>query len=295
MLVSNRPDWDRVFRQVRGVLMFDICFASAVTAMHYKGWLSFLEVPSTPVSLIGAALGIVLGFRTNSAYSRWWEARILWGGLINSSRSLARQILAFTPDRHLAEKIILAQIALVHAFRCHLRGEDAGRELEGRLPEDAIAALKTTQNIPVSLLNLMGHWLARAAGEGKLTELQLHRMDQTLSEITNILGGCERIKNTPFPRQYHYFPELFIYIYCLMFPLTVVRDVRLLTPLFSGAITFVFLILNNIGKNLEDPFDSVRYGTPLRALSGAVERNLLQGLGNGGCPEVVMPRGGVLE
>src|SRR4051812_26258701 len=102
MLVSTRPHWPRILRQIGAPLSFDLAFALAVSIADRGGALSSIELPGIPVSLLGAALGIILGFRTNSAYNRWWEARILWGGLVNSSRSLARQILSFTSDREFA-------------------------------------------------------------------------------------------------------------------------------------------------------------------------------------------------
>jgi putative membrane protein len=112
-----------------------------------------------------------------------------------------------------------------------------------------------------------------------------------------VQGGCERINNTPLPRQYDYdyFPELFIYIYCLLFPLSVVQDLGAFTPVLSSIITFVFLILNRIGKNLEDPFATRIYGTPLLAISRTIEINLLQQLGETDLPEPVQPSNGVLE
>lgn len=294
MVVAVRPYWPRVLRQIRTPLLIDIAFALAVSIGYKYNLVQYFLVPALPVSLVGAALGIILGFRTNSAYDRWWEARTLWGALVNNSRSLARQVLAFAPDTEFARQIVRMQIAYVHALRCHLRSESPWPELEGRLPSDLIEQLRSEQNVPAALLHIMGQIIASRADKGALSELRLHRLDQTLSEITNVQGGCERIKNTPLPRQYDYFPELFIYLYLLMFPLSVVAEMELLTPLFSGVITFVFLVLNRIGKNLEDPFDNIVYGTPLSALSRTIEINLLQQLGSKELPPPVAPERGVL-
>ena len=107
-------------------------------------------------------------------------------------------------------------------------------------------------------------------------------------------GGCERINSTPLPRQYDYFPELFIYMYCLLFPLSVVQDLGPMTPVLSAIITFVFLILNRIGKNLEDPFATPVYGPPLLAISRMIEINHLQQLGEADVPEPIRPSDGVL-
>jgi putative membrane protein len=295
MLISIRPYWPRILRQIQRPLAFDIAFASIVTLAHQDGAFRFLEWPALPVSLLGAALGIVLGFRTNSAYDRWWEARILWGALVNWSRTFARQMLSFTSDRQFADKMVRCQIAYVHALRCHLRREDPWEDLARYLSPSLVATLRREQNVPAALLHHMGLQIGAHAQDGRLGEHRLHRLDQTLSELINVQGGCERINNTPLPRQYDYFPELFIYIYCLLFPLSVVQDLRAFTPLLSSIITFVFLILNRIGKNLEEPFASRVYGTPLLAISRTIEINLLQQLGETDLPEPIQPSKGVLD
>jgi putative membrane protein len=100
-----------VLRQIRTPLLIDLTFALAVSIAHRNASIELMVVPGLPVSLTGAALGIILGFRTNSAYDRWWEARILWGALVNSSRTLARQIIAFTQDTQFARQIVPPKIS----------------------------------------------------------------------------------------------------------------------------------------------------------------------------------------
>lgn len=113
--------------------------------------------------------------------------------------------------------------------------------------------------------------------------------------MTSTLGGCERIRSTPLPRLYDYFPEIFIYLYCLIMPLSVVQDVGLMTPVFTGEVPFTFLAGNRIGKNLEDPFDSITYGTPMLALSRAMEINPREQLGEARIPAGVEATDGVLS
>ncbi|MGJ5814255.1 bestrophin family protein [Paludibaculum fermentans] len=294
MLVQNRPDWSQVLWQIRKPLAFDIGFALLISVTQEYHWFSIPAAPGTTVSLIGAGLGMILGFRTNSAYQRWWEARILWGELVNSSRTLARQVLAYTPERRVAERVIFGQIAFVHALRCHLRGEDPSIELPGRLAPEEIPPVTAQSNIPSALLQIMQRRITAAADSGYLSEFRLSLLDQTLRTLTSTLGGCERIKNTPLPRQYDYFPEIFIYLYCLIVPLSIVQDVGLMTPVFTGVVAFIFLALNRIGKNLEDPFDSVVYGTPMLAISRTIEINLLEQLGEARIPAAVVATDGVL-
>jgi putative membrane protein len=295
MLIQNRLDWREVLWQIRKPLAFDIGFALLISIAQEFHWLLIPAAPATTVSLIGAGLGMILGFRTNSAYQRWWEARILWGELVNSSRTLARQVLAYTPERRVAERVVFSQIAFVHALRRHLRDEDPSIELPGRLAPEEIPSVTAQSNIPSALLQTMQRRITSAADSGCLTEFRLTLIDQTLRALTNTLGGCERIKNTPLPRQYDYFPEIFIYLYCLIVPLSIVQDVGLMTPVFTGILTFIFLSLNRIGKNLEDPFDSIAYGTPMLAISRTIEINLLEQLGEARIPAAVEATDGVLS
>lgn len=295
MLVSTRPSWGRVFRQIGVPLTGLVAWAGLISAVHHGGYdFRIFAIPDLPLSLLGAALGILLGFRTNSAYDRWWEARTLWGGLINLSRTWARQMLSLIRDESFGSEMIRWQIGYVHALRCHLRKEEPWKDLQNWLPEALLKQLAREQNVPAAILHAMGRQIAELADSGALHELRFQRLDQTLTDLTNVQGGCERIKNTPLPRQYDYFPEFFIYVYCGLLPLGIVQELGLLTPAPVAVIGMVFLILNRIGKNLEDPFDTNIYGTPMTALSRTIEINLLQQMGSTDVPSPITPTLGIL-
>ena len=140
----------------------------------------------------------------------------------------------------------------------------------------------------------MGKCMADAANDNVLTEWRLARMDATLSEITDAQGGCERIKNTPMPLQYDYFPELFVKAYCLLVPAVLVEELGWLTPVATALISFVLLVMNRIGKNLEDPFENRVYDVPMTALSRTIELDLLQALNEQKVPAPMPPVRGVL-
>ena len=123
------------------------------------------------------------------------------------------------------------------------------------------------------------HWLA---------------MDKSLDDLMHSQGGAERIKNTPMPRQYYYFPQLFVHIYCVLLPLALVIDMGWYTPLGSTLVGFIFLALDQIGKDLEDPFDNKVYDIPLTSISTTIEVNLRQLLGEMALPAPQTPVHGVL-
>lgn len=304
MVVDDYPSWPRILRQVARPLCVFIAVAVIVTIVEKHGHpFKPIPIPDITLSLLGAVLGILLGFRTNSAYGRWWEARQLWGRLVNSSRSLARQAITFTRSLEkpagleaslFARNLISSQIAYVHTLRCVLRNQDPWTEIENRLGHEEAEALRKQKNVPAALLQRMGSYIAEAAGTGLINEWRLQRLDSTLSELTDIQGGCERIKNTPLPRQYDYYPELFVQAYCLLVPTVLVQELGWLTPVATVLVSFVLLVLNRIGKNLEDPFNNEVYDTPMTALSRTIEINLLQALQEEPLPPPIQPVNGVL-
>ena len=304
MVVQYKTNWPRILRQVGLFLLLLFCLAIAVTALEYVDHpFKRIAIPDLIISVLGAALGILLGFRTNSAYARWWEARQLWGALVNSSRSLARQAIAFTRDlggeqqaagERFAHDLVYAQMAFVHSLRCHLRKQSSWEAITPFLNEKVLTKLREEQNVPAAILQYMGEHTADGASKGLITEWRLTRMDSTFTDLANVQGGCERIKNTPLPRQYDHYPELFVQAYCVLLPFVLVDELKLLTPIVTLAVGFVFLTLNRIGKNLEDPFENTVYDTPMTALSRTIEINLRQTLGETQLPPPLQPENGVL-
>lgn len=303
MVVQYYPTWPRILRQIARPLCVFIVASIADTLIETHYPFKLIPTPDITLSLLGTVLGILLIFRTNTAYGRWWEARQLWGRLVNSSRSLARQALTFPQPadarphpgmESFARNLIYNQIAYVHSLRRALRNQEPWSEIESRLGMEMAESLRGYKNVPAALLQRMGCYLGEAANAGLINEWRFQRLDATLSELTDIQGGCERIKNTPLPRQYDYYPELFVYVYCLLMPTVLVQKFGWLTPVATILASFVLLVLNRIGKNLEDPFDNEVYDIPMTALSRTIEINLLQALNEKQVPAAVEPVNGVL-
>lgn len=293
-----------MLKQTGKPLFIFLGFSLLVEFWHYRGHpLSLLVIPALPLSMIGTALGIFLSFRNNNAYDRWWEARTLWGALVNHSRSWARQIISFTraaedppqdERNHFVREMVYWQLGFVHSLRFHLREEDGSSAIARFLPPDAMATLQGERNVPVAILQEMAVRVVEARERGVLSEVRLFALNQTLNELTNIQGACERIRNTPLPRQYDYYPELFVYLYCFLLPLSLTGDLGIFAPAVTLILGFVFLVLNRIGKNLEDPFHSLVYGVPMMSLCRTIEINLLQQLGEREIPSPTVPIEGVL-
>ena len=268
--------------------IWDFLIVVAYEVPHWT-WVSSAHVP---LALYGAAISIIVGFRNNYAYGRWWEGRTLWGAIVNRSRTLARQVLttmsapADASDEEKAEvatmqrKLVYYQIAFVHALRQQLRGLDPIAEIRstvvaGRDCETLIG----DKNVSLALQRKMGAMTREARQRGWLNEWEWQAIDVSMSALMDSQGGAERIKNTPMPKQYDFFPRFFVDLYCLMLPIGMVQSLHWFTPLGSTVVGFMFLALDKIGRDLEDPFDNGIYDVPLTAITTTIETNLRQMLG----------------
>ena len=303
MIVPKTPQVMRMVQYVGKPLLllalYDVAVVVAYQVLHWD----WVALPHIPLALYGSAIGVILGFRNNSSYARWWEARTLWGAIVNNSRSWARQVTTTMRPLRAEETVAMKamqvrmlhlQIAYVHALRQQLRGLSPWEEIERVLPEGEIGELREAKNPAVALQEKMGMLLGGCLDREWISELQWRAMDESLNDLADAQGGTERIKNTPMPKQYDYFPQLFVHIYCAMLPLALVTNMGWFTPLGSTLVGFIFLALDKIGRDLEDPFDNTIYDVPLTAITTTIETNLRQTLGERELPEPEVPVRGVL-
>ena len=303
MIVPHAPQIRRLLEYVGMPLLVLFLWDAAIVLMYKVMHWDWLGLPHIPLALFGSSIGLIVAFRNNSSYGRWWEARTLWGGIVNNSRAWARQVLTAIAPQKEAEKdavramqvrMVHLQIAWVHALRQQLRGLAPLDELHGLLPEDDLVALKDQKNVAFTL-QIWQSDLARQALENDwIDSLQWSSLDGTLNDLIDLQGGSERIKNTPMPKQYDFYPQLFVKMYCLLLPLGLVQNMGWLTPLGSTLVGFIFIALDKIGRDLENPFDNTTYDIPLSAMSRTIEINLRQALGERSLPAAPEPVRGVL-
>jgi putative membrane protein len=260
------------------LLLFFAAAGLAVLLVDVLG-LAWLRLPSLPLTVVGVALSIFLGFRTNSAYDRYWEARKLWGSLVNASRHLAHQVLEYIEGdqaQDLRADVIARHAAYVHALRCELRRADPLADAHvGRLLSEAeLDGYRDATNIPAAMLRRNRARLVEAARRGWLTEDRLRSIDNALAETLGVQGGCERILNTPIPVSYVYFARRLVLWYGAILPLGMIADLGLLTLLVAPLVGVVFVLIDETGRLIQDPFATGVYGLPLSALSITIERNV---------------------
>ncbi len=270
--------------------------------------ISRLTLPFTPIGILGSALAIFVGFRNNSAYGRWWEARQVWGGIVNSSRVLARLIITFT-DSHahqeqydqerseaFKKRLVMKAIAWTHALRLHLRRQDEWGILKEYLTEDEYQQIQTATNKPYALHMSIGRDIYKAMANGTLGGFDSFQMEGQLLALTNYQGSAERIKNTPLPRQYDYFTRLFVMLFALALPfglLDLLPFTWLIVPV-TILVSGVFVIMEHTGAANENPFENQVTDVPLTAICNTIERDLLSALGGQEIPEVTPSEKGYL-
>lgn len=281
------------------LVLYDLLIVLAYKVLHWD----WIALPHIPLALFGSAIGIIVAFRNQSSYARWWEARTLWGAIVNNSRSFGRQVVTvMLPQHHtdhadlksIQRKLIYHQIAYVHALRQHLRGLPPWEELAPLLTEPELEALREQKNVPLAIQRHISSMLRNCQIHGWVDIAHWRAMDGNLDDLMDAQGGAERIKNTPMPKQYDYFPQLFVEIYCVLLPLALVTSMGWFTPLGSTLVGFIFLALDKIGRDLEDPFDNRVYDVPLTSITTTIETNLRQLLGETTLPAPTAPIHGVL-
>jgi putative membrane protein len=291
MIVGRTPRIRQSFQSAWSTLIALFFWDLAVTIFYF---VSPFKAPALPLTIFGTALALVLGFRVNAAYQRWWEGRILWGAMVNVSRSFTRAVLAYLPDeaKPLAQELVVRHIAYVHALRCQLRKQDPAVEVRRILSREDVDALNR-RNPANGLLDGSDKRIADAVRKGRIDTIQQSQIERMLVDMSNAQGGMERLKNTPLPAQYRSFPKYFTRLFCILLPIGLVETLGVATPFGSAVAGFMFLAVLQIGDDLVDPFANSVHDLPLTSVTTMIEGDLCQALGKEP-PPLVVPVNGVL-
>ena len=216
-----------------------------------------IELNLQPFTLLGLALAIFLGFRINVSHERYWDARKLWGTIMNASRALARQALTLTewaPKSPEAQRFVRSLIAHAHAFRHQLRHTDARDDLQRLLIADDLPRVLAARWKPVVIQQLLGDQLHVARRDGSLPDVLAASMEQSFNTLGDAIGGCERIAGTPIPLTFSVMVHRTIYFYCTLLPFALVGTIGWYTPTFAVFVAYTFMALEAIAEELEAPF-----------------------------------------
>jgi len=254
----------------------------------YAGLVAYLETEWLHISksahvnsisvlhgLLGFVISMLMVFRTNTAYDRWWEGRKLWGSLVNNSRNLAIKLSAMLPVTDTANRNFFRKVipAYAHALKKHLGHEstrlslfDNDPQLEQRINKD--------RHTPNQVAALLFAHVQQLYNEGKINGDQLIVLNAELVSFTDICGACERIKNTPIPYSYSAFIKKFIFFYVMTLPVGYVNS---LGYLIIPVVTFVFYVLASleiIAEEIEDPFGGDENDLPLDKIAANIHKHV---------------------
>ncbi len=226
-------------------------------------------------SLLGIILGLFLVFRTNSAYDRWWEGRKLWGALVNNSRNFALKVKAIFPASEVQDREFYKRNIpnYVFAMKEHLRDNFEEEEIDFESGQEK-SEWERAEHKPNYFAAKMFAKANDLFMRKKITGEQLFIIDKELKAFSDIIGGCERIKNTPIPYSYSMYIKKFIFAYVITLPLGFVHDYEYWTvPLVM--LLFYFLVgIELIAEEIEDPFGRDQNDLPTDDLSHKIKKNV---------------------
>ncbi|HEY9194987.1 MAG TPA: bestrophin family ion channel [Mucilaginibacter sp.] len=283
MLLKENIPVSYVFGKIKKEIILVAVYAVAIYAVHQYYNFEGVSIPLTVPTILGTIISLLLAFRSNQAYDRWWEARILWGAIVNDCRTFARQVLTFVDSgqdgeekRALKERMIRRQIAWCYSLSKHLRGQNAKDNIEAFLTDDDIKNISKLDHTPLALNELQGHDLRTLYKLGWINEYQQVTLDNTLTNFMNSMGGCERIKNTVFPVTYSVYIHWLVLFFVLLLPFSLMEFFGVFQVPLVMAISSAFFLIEKMAIHLQDPFENKPTDTPTTTISRTIEKNLKQ-------------------
>lgn len=244
-----------------------------------------------PVEIVGGVLALLLVVRTNAGYDRWWEARKLWGGIVNQTRNLVVDALAYGPKSPAwRERLVRWVAALPHLMRHSLRGERELPDVERLLGADAATAIAAAAHMPSFAMREIAGQLREACEQG-MDRFAFLQLDRERAQLIDHLGGCERILKTPLALVYVLKVRRFIALYLIALPFALVDRVGWATPLLTVLLAYAVMGIDQIGVELERPFSTHSLShLPLDGICRDIEQQLLRLLGEAELTQTDDPR-----
>lgn len=314
-------------------LLIFFLYSTAVTCLYELAHWHFLAFPFVPIGLVGTAVAFYVGFKNNSSYERLWEARKIWGAIVNISRTLT----AFTMDYLQPAKdinpealqehkriIIYRHLAWINALRIQLRrkriwdhqddpfntiidnvpnfkNQDLMEQVKNYLHEDEADSLKTKTNLATHILQKQSTHLQYLYSSGCLDAYKHVEMGRMIQSLYDQQGACERIKSYPFPRQYAYFSEIFVWVLAILLPLGLLGELAKINDSFawftipmSVLISWIFNVTETVGDASENPFENSVNDIPMTAICRTIEIDLREMLNETDIPPKTKPENNIL-
>jgi putative membrane protein len=302
MIIKLQIPWKRIIQDLKIPMILITLYMASISILDYfLAPSQMFHVPIVIISVPGTVIALLLGFRTNSAYDRWWEARIIWGAIVNDSRTWVRQLLTFvnfegqsSAEFKKIRQMSLRQIAWNYALTRQLRKQDPAMGLAKFINEAEYKSLEQKINYPNALLYNQARDLKQLFKSKLVDQYQFVQLDATLSRFTDSMGKCERIKNTVFPSSYSLLVDLLIYLWIIFLPFGLIDTIGFVLVPTTVSLAFAFLTIDRIAIYMQDPFENHPTDTPMLALSRTIEINIKQELNIENVPKALAPKNGIL-
>ncbi|MEO6302324.1 MAG: bestrophin family ion channel [Bacteroidia bacterium] len=331
MHAGKRFTFKQVVFWTRRDVYFFIVYSSIITALHYFLNVKWLVIPWVAIGLVGTAAAFLIGFKNTQTYARVWEARQIWGGIVNSSRTWGILVKdTVNSDKNEIQKLMYRHMAWLTALRFQLRESRVWEtqdlksnkefanyfkvperetkledELRKYLSAEDLTYILTKKNRAAQLIAMQSSHLKKLKSEGKLSEFDFIELERVLSSFYEDQGRSERIKNFPYPRQFATINQMFVRLFIGMLPLGIIQEFAKLTDdvgnLFIWAtvpcsviVSFVFHLMERIGEATENPFEGGANDVPISAISRGIEIDLRDMLDEKDLPQPLLPTNNIL-
>jgi len=291
MLLNKKIPVRFILRKIRFEIVYVLVIATVVYFLTEKFKTVIPEMPISIPAFLGTAISVILSFKLNQSYDRWWEARKIWGSIVNDSRTFVLQLQSFVKKGNEAaiREMAFRQIAWCYSLGQSLRGLNPAEKLENYIAANELASISKHSNKPLALLQGNALQLAALQENNQLDLFSQVQINNTLVNFSNAMGMAERIKNTVFPSTYRMFLHFFIYIFVITLCIAL-RDIKSYfeIPLLL-VISSAFFLLEKSATNLQDPFSNEPTDTPVTTIATTIEINIKQLLGEKDVPEPRQP------
>jgi putative membrane protein len=263
----------KVYRNV--IIM--IIYSSIIS--HLNHYIPSIGLPVGPFEYAGLVMGLILVFRLNNGYDRWWEGRKIWGNIVNNSRNLAIIVMNYVPSTESAWKLKVTNYiaALSYLTKNYLRNNDSLDEIKEFLPTGLLEKLARVKHKPNFLFAEIAKELSLARLNGNLDDFAFMQAEQTRALLVDCQGACERIVNTPIPYVMAVKSRRFILLFLLALPFALVDLSTIINFLISGLVAYTLLSLDQIGWELQNPFSEDRLShLPLGRICVGIQRDILE-------------------
>ena len=287
MIIRKKEHWFKMLFIWRGSVIsqliprLGILLVISILIVCFREWLYKynIHLNPAPFTLFGIALALFLGFRNSASYDRFWEGRKLWGGMITTSRNLTRQVLTLpvqTRDVKETSLFVNYLIAIAFTTKHQLRNIDPSADIDRLLPPGMALRVKAARFKPQLLIRELGHWVQSARHRSHIDFIAQQSIDSNLNQLSELIGGCERIAGTPIPYSYSVLLHRTVYVYCFLLPLGLVDSLGWMTPIIVTFIAYTYVALEAIADELENPFGLLPNDLALDALCHTLENSLLE-------------------